>query len=204
MRGCPNGCRFCPAGQFYKPYRQKQFKTIREEVKQHIEEFGYREVTLSSLSSGDHPLLKKMIKELNREWSSNHISFSLPSLKVNSFSLDIIEELSGVRKSGLTFAIETPLEMWKKSMNKEVTIDQVIAILLEAKKRGWRLAKFYFMVGLPFVPAEEEHAAIIDFLTQVYQATKINMHINVGAFIPKPHTPFQWATLNPPELSNNI
>ncbi len=202
MRGCPNGCRFCHAGQFYKPYRQKQFKTIREEVKQHIEEFGYREVTLSSLSSGDHPLLKKMIKELNREWSSNHISFSLPSLKVNSFSLDIIEELSGVRKSGLTFAIETPLEMWQKSMNKEVPIDQVIAILLEAKKRGWRLAKFYFMVGLPFVPAEEEHAAIIDFLTQVYQATKINMHINVGAFIPKPHTPFQWATLNPPELSN--
>lgn len=202
MRGCPNGCRFCHAGQFYKPHRQKSFKTIREEVEQHIREFGYREVTLSSLSSGDHPLLKTMIKELNREWSPHHISFSLPSLKVDSFSLDIIEELSGVRKSGLTFAIETPLEMWQRSMNKEVPIDQVIAILLEAKKRGWRLAKFYFMVGLPFVPPQEEQAAIIDFLTQVHQATKINMHINVGAFIPKPHTPFQWAKLNSPEVSN--
>ena len=202
MRGCPNGCRFCHAGQFYKPHRQKSFKRIREEVKQHIEEFGYREVTLSSLSSGDHPLLKTMIQELNREWSPHHISFSLTSLKVDSFALDIIEELSGVRKSGLTFAIETPLEMWQKSMNKEVPIDQVIAILHEAKRRGWRLAKFYFMVGLPFVPVEEEQEAIIAFLKEVHQATKINMHINIGTFIPKPHTPFQWASLMPPEEAN--
>ncbi len=203
MRGCPNGCRFCHAGQFYKPHRQKSFAALREEVEQHIKEFGYREVTLSSLSSGDHPLLKTMIRELNRQWSPHHISFSLPSLKVDSFSLDIIEELSGVRKSGLTFAIETPLEMWQKSMNKEVPIEQVIAILLEAKKRGWRLAKFYFMVGLPFVPTEEEQEAIIAFLKEVHQATKINMHINIGTFIPKPHTPFQWATLMAPEEANN-
>ncbi len=203
MRGCPNGCRFCHAGQFYKPHRQKSFQSIREEVKQHIKEFGYREVTLSSLSSGDHPLLKTMIQELNRQWSPHHISFSLPSLKVDSFALDIIEELSGVRKSGLTFAIETPLEMWQKSMNKEVPIEQVIAILHEAKRRGWRLAKFYFMVGLPFVPVEEEQEAIIAFLKEVHQATKINMHINIGTFIPKPHTPFQWATLMPPEEANN-
>ncbi len=193
MRGCPNGCRFCHAGQFYKPYRQKEFRTVYGEIRQQVEEFGYREVTLSSLSSGDHPQLPQMIEKLNKDFSPHHVSFALPSLKVSTFNLSVLERLNEVRKSGLTFAIETPMEGWQKSINKEVSLESVVEIIREAKRRGWKLAKFYFMVGLPFTDVEKEEEAIVSFLREVRQQTKINMNINIGTFIPKPHTPFQWA-----------
>ena len=201
MRGCPNSCRFCHAGQYYKPYRQKQYETIRDQVQQNVHDFGFREVTLSSLSSGDHPYIKEIIESLNAEFSADHVSFSLPSLKVSSFSLGILEQLSEVRKSGLTFAIETPNKSWQKAMNKEVPIEQVIAIAREAKSRGWKLAKFYFMIGLPFVDRELESQAIVDYLVEVYEASHLNMNINIGTFIPKPHTPFQWAAQLTPQQS---
>lgn len=193
MRGCPNGCRFCHAGQFYKPYRQRNLNTVYELVKQNVNEFGYREITLSSLSSGDYPNLDLLMKRLNGEFKHREISFSLPSLKVSSFSLGILEQLSEVRKSGLTFAIETPDLQDQRSMNKEVPLDQIISIIKEAKTHGWRLAKFYFMVGLPFVDKEKEQENIVNFLSQIFKETKINMNINIGTFIPKPLTPFQWS-----------
>ncbi len=193
MRGCPNGCRFCHAGQFYKPYRQKELATVYREARQQVERFGYREVTLSSLSSGDHPQLQEMIHELNRDFSSHHVSFSLPSLKVSTFNLSILESLNEVRKSGLTFAIETPLSQWQRSVNKEVSVESVIEIIQEAKKRGWKLAKFYFMVGLPGTDPAIEGPAIVDFLARVREQTRIGMNINIGTFIPKAHTPYQWA-----------
>ena len=192
MRGCPNGCRFCHAGQYYKPYRQKLYRSMKQEVEQYVHQLGYREITLSSLSSGDHPYIKELIETLNAEYTPQHISFSLPSLKVTSFSLGILEELSQVRKSGLTFAIETPKLAWQRAMNKEVPLEQVIEIAKEARSRGWKLAKFYFMVGLPFVDRDEENQAIVDYLGAIYDATRMNMNINIGTFIPKPHTPFQW------------
>jgi len=201
MRGCPNGCRFCHAGQYYKPYRQKHYGAIKRQVEQHIHEFGYREITLSSLSSGDHPQIGSMIENLNTAYVPEHISFSLPSLKVSSFSLGILEKLSEVRKSGLTFAIETPLPRWQRAMNKEVPVEQVVSIIREAKSRGWRLAKFYFMVGLPFIDPQEEKQAIIDFLKEIADSTRIGMNINIGTFIPKPHTPFQWAPQMHPDFS---
>jgi radical SAM-linked protein len=201
MRGCPNGCRFCHAGQFYKPYRQKQYSTIKAQVDQNIYDFGFREITLSSLSSGDHAYIKELIDMLNAEYSAEHVSFSLPSLKVSSFSLDILEKLSKVRKSGLTFAIETPLPEWQRAINKDVPVERVIEIAREAKRRGWKLAKFYFMVGLPFIDREVENEAIVEYLAKVHDATHINMNINIGTFIPKPHTPFQWARQLRPEES---
>ena len=142
-----------------------------------------------------------MIEVLNSEYRDRNISFSLPSLKVTSFSLDILEELSEVRKSGLTFAIETPVAGWQNTMNKPVPLEQVIKIAQEAKGRGWRLAKFYFMVGLPFVDREVENEAIVDYLGAIWDATHLNMNINIGTFIPKPHTPFQWAAQMRPEES---
>lgn len=201
MRGCPNGCRFCHAGQYYKPYRQKLYETIKEEVSHYVDTLGYREVTLSSLSSGDHPYIKEIIETLNAEFSPKHISFALPSLKVNSFSLGILEQLSEVRKSGLTFAIETPKESWQLAMNKPVPLEQVIGIAKEAKSRGWKLAKFYFMIGLPLVDREEENQAIVDYLGAIWDETHIRMNINIGTFIPKPHTPFQWCAQLTPEQS---
>lgn len=192
MRGCPNGCRFCHAGQYYKPYRQRSLSTVHDLVKQEVKDFGYREITLASLSSGDYPDLDVLIALLNNEFAPDKVSFSLPSLKVNTFALDILQQISEVRKSGLTFAIETPLVKWQHAMNKEVPVEQVISIIQEAKQRGWRLAKFYFMVGLPFINPSEEEAAIVDYLSKIHQATRINMSINIGTFIPKAHTPFQW------------
>lgn len=201
MRGCPNGCRFCHAGEYYKPYRQRLYSTLHAQVEQNVSDFGYREVTLSSLSSGDYPYIKELIEALNGEYAPRHVSFSLPSLKVNTFSLGILEQLSEVRKSGLTFAIETPKEAWQRAMNKVVPVEQVIEIAREAKSRGWKLAKFYFMVGLPLVDREEENQAIVDYLGAIYDATKINMNINIGTFIPKAHTPFQWCAQLRPEES---
>ncbi|MCR4676508.1 MAG: TIGR03960 family B12-binding radical SAM protein [Sphaerochaetaceae bacterium] len=193
MRGCPNGCRFCHAGQYYKPFRQRNLKRVYELVKQNIDQFGYDEITLSSLSSGDYPDLDLLIKALNTSFKSRGVSFSLPSLKVSSFSLDILEQLAEVRKSGLTFAIETPDILDQRSMNKEVPVEQVIEIIREAKARGWKLAKFYFMTGLPIVDRKTEQQSIVAFLSRIRQETKINMNINIGTFIPKAHTSFQWA-----------
>ena len=192
MRGCPNGCRFCHAGQFYKPFRQRSLKTVFDLVSQTVDQLGYREITLSSLSSGDYPDLDKLIKALNDKYRGRNISFSLPSLRVSTFSLNILEQLSEVRKSGLTFAIETPRLEDQRRLNKEVPLESIISIIQEAKGRGWKLAKFYFMVGLPFIDRETEQQNLVDFLVAIRNATKINMNINIGTFIPKAHTPFQW------------
>lgn len=192
MRGCPNGCRFCHAGQYYKPFRQRSLSTVSKIVDQAVNQMGYREITLSSLSSGDYPDLDKLISAFNCAYKERNISFSLPSLRVSTFSLNILEQLSEVRKSGLTFAIETPLLENQRSNNKEVPLDAIISIIKEARARGWKLAKFYFMVGLPFVDVETEQQSLVDFLSAIRIATKINMNINIGTFIPKAHTPYQW------------
>ena len=193
MRGCPNGCRFCHAGFYYRPQRIKPYKVIREEVADLVETGGYREITLSSLSSGDYPGIEGLLDALNGEWAGRGISFQLPSLKISTFTLPLIEKLSETRKSGLTFAVETPNDAWQRIINKEVTLDQTIAILREAKAKGFKLAKFYFMIGLP-VPggAKSEAEEIVWFFSCLFSQVQIQLHVNIGIFVPKPHTPFQW------------
>ena len=194
MRGCPNGCRFCHAGYFYRPFRIKETQIILEEVDNLIKKSGYREITLSSLSSGDYKDIDKLIKYLNTKYSNLHVSFALPSLRVNSFTLSVLKELSVVRKSGLTFAVETPEIECQKIINKSVTLEKTISILKEAKKLGWKKAKFYFMVGLPVNEKQidkTEEESIVDFLREVKFISKMNLSVNVACFIPKPHTPFE-------------
>ncbi len=195
MRGCPNGCRFCHAGYFYRPYRQKSFSAIIEEADFLVHGLGYREITLSSLSSGDYVRLHELVKLLNTRYEGLGVSFALPSLHVNSFTLPLLQEVSKIRKSGLTFAVETPKLEWQKSINKEVTAEKVTEILLEARSKGWNLAKFYFMVGLPehLYEGADEAEAIIEYLQQVRNVTKFKLNVNIGTFIPKPHTPYQWS-----------
>jgi radical SAM superfamily enzyme YgiQ (UPF0313 family) len=202
MRGCPNGCRFCHAGYWYRPARQKNASLVVEEAGSLIKSGGYREITLSSLSSANYQYLEDLLDHLNAKYSSHHVSFQLPSLRVSSFSLNLLEKISLVRKSGLTFAVETPSDFWQMAINKQVSEEDVVSILGEAKKRGWKGAKFYFMVGLPLVESsikdkeesssfeEEEIAA---FVETVARQTRMSFNINIGTFVPKPHTPFQWA-----------
>ncbi|MBI9108726.1 MAG: DUF2344 domain-containing protein [Spirochaetales bacterium] len=193
MRGCPNGCRFCHAGIFYRPFREKGVDLILSEVDSLIASCGYRQITLSSLSSGDYHNIKDIIRILNSRYQHQKISFSFPSIRVNSFTLPLISEISKVRKSGLTFAIETPSAVHQRGLNKEAPIERIIEILKEAKRMGWNKAKFYFMLGLPFFENEDESDSIIDFLREVGRELKMLLNINIGTFIPKPHTPFQWS-----------
>jgi radical SAM-linked protein len=192
MRGCPNGCRFCHAGFWYRPMRQKSREQIVSHVREIVTKGGWQQVCLSSLSSGDYCGVGELVDDLNREFSSLHVSFQMPSLRVSSFSLDLLEKISVTRKSGLTFAVETPQEAWQMAVNKEVTRNSVATILEEAKKRGWKSAKFYFMIGLPLPPAQKnEEEEIVDFIADVGRRTRMRFNINVGIFNPKPHTPYQ-------------
>lgn len=194
MRGCPNGCRFCHAGYFYRPQRVKPAKQIEAEVAALVEDAGYREITLSSLSSGDYPDITGLFRSLNARWKDRSVSFQLPSLKVDSFTLPLLSELSEVRKSGLTFAVETPVEQWQGSINKIVSFEKVASILKEAKQYGFKSAKFYFMIGLPLPgKGRGEGEAIVDFLKRIAQVERIALNVNIGTFIPKPHTPYERA-----------
>jgi radical SAM superfamily enzyme YgiQ (UPF0313 family) len=199
MRGCPNGCRFCHAGVWYRPMRQKDARVVAAEADAFVRAGGYREISLSSLSTGDYRYIDALLETLNRIYGPDRVSFQLPSLRVSTFSLPILEKVSAVRKSGLTFAVETPVDAWQLAINKEVSRDSVTAILKEARKNGWRGAKFYFMIGLPVgcsrgdpgVGREEDE--IVAFIRDVARKTGMNFNINIGAFVPKPHTPYQWA-----------
>jgi radical SAM superfamily enzyme YgiQ (UPF0313 family) len=196
MRGCPNGCRFCHAGFWYRPMRQKNNRIIINQVNDMVTKGGWHEISLSSLSSGDYNGIGELVENLNKIYKDKRISFQLPSLKVSGFSLNLLEKISVTRKSGITFAVETPRDLWQMAINKEVTRNSVISILTEAKKRGWKSAKFYFMIGLPKPEADDasdicEEQEITDFIIDVGRKTKMHFNINVGIFVPKPHTPYQ-------------
>ncbi|AEF83796.1 radical SAM domain protein [Treponema primitia ZAS-2] len=194
MRGCPNGCRFCHAGFWYRPMRQKSADQVLEEAEAFVSQGGYREISLSSLSSGDYRHIEGLVDSLNRRFGDRHISFQLPSLKVSTFSLPLLGKISEVRKSGLTFAVETPAESWQAGINKTVSRDDVDAILRTARKSGWRKAKFYFMIGLPLDTLDRtEEEEITNFILDLGQRTGMHFNINVGVFVPKPHTPYERA-----------
>ncbi len=205
MRGCPHGCRFCHAGVFYRPYRMKPVEAIIAEAEFLVDTYGYRDITLSSLSSGDYSEIGRLVNELNAHFVGRGVSFALPSLRVSSFTLPIIGGLAAVKKSGLTFAVETPTEWGQLVLNKQVSRQNCVEILREAKRLGWRVAKFYFMIGLP-VDAQEGHEqldvaetalqearAIVEFVSSVQSEVGININLTVNTFVPKPHTSFQWA-----------
>ncbi len=193
MRGCPNACRFCHATVLYRPSRMKRAGVIREEVRELVESAGYRHVTLSSLSSGDFPGMHALVLDLNARYAARKVSFSLPSLRVDSLALELLKEISEVRKSGLTFAVETAVPQWQREVRKTVALDKVIDLMREAKAQGWRAAKFYFMVGLPPSFDQDESSRMVEFLRAVRDATGMSLNVNVAAFIPKPHTPWQRA-----------
>lgn len=205
MRGCPQGCRFCHAGNFYRPYRMKSIEQIVVEVRWLVDRLGYREISLSSLSTGDYGDIVGLVQQLNLEFAGRGVSFSLPSLRVNSITLPIFEEISRGKRSGITFAIESAADEDQRIVNKLVPVERVIEIAREARVRGWQHAKLYFMIGLPVGEPEHEGLRIADYVTQLRRAVPMEYIVNVGTFVPKPHTPFQWdKQLSPNEAHRQI
>lgn len=190
MRGCPNKCRFCQAGIIYKPYREKNLTNIFNGIEKGIKNQGVTEVTLSSLSSGDYSRIIDLTEQFNRLYKNKNISFSLPSIKVESFNIELLEKISSVRKSGLTFAVESGSIDGQISLNKPVMLDKVKEIIQYASKNGWNLIKLYFMIGLPHISNEKE--VIIDFIESILKIDRrLNLNINIATFVPKPHTPYE-------------
>ncbi|MEV4168907.1 TIGR03960 family B12-binding radical SAM protein [Nonomuraea sp. NPDC049709] len=200
FRGCTRGCRFCQAGMITRPVRERSITTIGAMVENGIKESGFNEVGLLSLSSADHSEIADVAKGLADRYEGTNTSLSLPSTRVDAFNIDLANEFSrNGRRSGLTFAPEGGSERMRKVINKMVTEEDLIRTVTTAYSQGWRQVKLYFMCGLP-TEMDEDVLGIADLAKKVIQAGReatgsrdIRCTVSIGGFVPKPHTPFQWA-----------
>jgi radical SAM family uncharacterized protein len=200
FRGCTRGCRFCQAGMITRPVRERSKEGIAAMVKDGLERTGYEEVGLLSLSSADHSEIGELAHELADTYESSQTSLSLPSTRVDAFNVDLANELSrNGRRSGLTFAPEGGSERMRKVINKMVTEEDLIRTVTTAYAAGWRQVKLYFMCGLP-TETDEDVLQIAELAREVIKAGRevtgskdIRCTVSIGGFVPKPHTPFQWA-----------
>jgi radical SAM superfamily enzyme YgiQ (UPF0313 family) len=200
FRGCTRGCRFCQAGMITRPVRERSITGIGEMVEAGLAATGYEEVGLLSLSSADHTEIADIAKGLADRYEGTNTSLSLPSTRVDAFNIDLANELSrNGRRSGLTFAPEGGSERMRKVINKMVTEEDLIRTVTAAYSAGWRQVKLYFMCGLP-TETDEDVLQIAELARKVIQAGReasgtrdIRCTVSIGGFVPKPHTPFQWA-----------
>lgn len=201
FRGCIRGCRFCQAGFIYRPIREKSVETINKQAKALIDSTGYDEISLCSLSTSDHSNVNEMLNSLIDWTVRDKINLSLPSLRVDNFSDELVDKLNKVRKSGLTFAPEAGTQRLRDVINKNVTEEEVIRTCNKAFDNGWTSVKLYFMMGLP-TETMEDIEGIADLGMKVVEAfaknpnkqkgTGVQVSISCASFIPKPFTPFQW------------
>ena len=206
FRGCTRGCRFCQAGMITRPVRERSITTIGDMVEQGVAASGFGEVGLLSLSSADHSEINDIAKGLADRYEGANLGLSLPSTRVDAFNVTLANEFSrGGRRSGLTFAPEGGTERMRKVINKMVTEEDLIRTVTTAYSSGWRQVKLYFMCGLP-TEADEDVVAIADLARKVIKAGReaaghrdVRCTVSIGGFVPKPHTPFQWAAQAPHE-----
>lgn len=197
MRGCTRGCRFCHAGMVTRPVRERPVQEIMDAIAKIVENTGFEEISLLSLSSSDYVWVEELAEEVNRVYKGAGLSLSLPSLRIESASADLLEKIGGTRRSGFTFAPEAATEKMRDIINKYVPDEQVIETAKDVYSRGWRTIKFYFMIGHPDETTEDVQA-IIDLCVRTLKAgtqilgKKATLNVGVSTFIPKPHTPFQW------------
>lgn len=200
FRGCVRGCRFCQAGHIYRPIRSKKPETLIEQGKELLKSTGQQELTLLSLSTSDYRELPKLCDGLLEYCEVRSIGLSLPSLRADNFSMEIMEKLQKVRKSGLTFAVEGGSQRLRDSINKNVTQDDLLNTCAIAFSGGWNSVKLYYMLGLP-TETDEDIVGIADMANEVLHCWRENaksknrgvrITISTSCFIPKPHTPFQW------------
>ena len=200
FRGCTRGCRFCQAGMITRPVRERSIETIGAMVENGIRSTGFEEVGLLSLSSADHTEIAEVAKGLADRYADSNVSLSLPSTRVDAFNITLANEFSrNGRRSGLTFAPEGGSERMRKVINKMVSEEDLIRTVATAYSHGWRQVKLYFMCGLP-TETDEDVLAIADLAKlviakgrEVTGRNDIRCTVSIGGFVPKPHTPFQWA-----------
>ena len=204
QRGCIRGCRFCQAGQIYRPVRERDVETLKKYALEMLKNTGHEEISLSSLSSSDYSRLPELIDFLIEKCGTQHVNISLPSLRIDAFSLDVMSKVQDIKKSSLTFAPEAGSQRLRNVINKGLTEEDIIRGSTMAFEGGWTRVKLYFMLGLP-TETEEDIKGIADlankiaaaFFETVPKEKRVNGRVQIVAstsfFVPKPFTPFQWA-----------
>lgn len=208
FRGCTRGCRFCQAGMIYRPVRERKKETIRELAKAQLENTGHDELSLLSLSTSDYSRFEDLALELMEMCKGQNVALSLPSLRLDSFSFKVLEEIQGYRKSGLTFAPEAGSQRLRDVINKNITEENIYGAVGQAIELGWEHIKLYFMAGLPTETYEDldgireiaEKIMEINYRIRGRKGGRFRVTISVSNFVPKPHTPFQWAAQDTPEM----
>lgn len=198
FRGCSRGCRFCQAGICYRPARERTEENLRRTARKLIDASGYDEMSLTSLSSADYSCLNRLVDDLQKDFSAEKINFSLPSLRIDSFSIELAEKLQAVRKSGLTFAPEAGTQRLRDVINKNVTEENLLQACAAAFEKGWKTVKLYFMMGLPTETDEdilgisELAQKVANLYREITHRRDVKVTVSVSCFVPKPFTPFQW------------
>lgn len=210
MRGCIRGCRFCQAGQIYRPVRERSVDYLKNLAKELLKNTGHEEITLSSLSSSDYSAIEELVSYLIEDCNEKKVNIALPSLRIDQFSVDVMSKVQDIKKSSLTFAPEAGSQRMRDVINKGLTEEQILNGAALAFKGGWTKVKLYFMLGLPF--EEESDIEGIASLANAIAATfydtvpkeervngKVQINVSTSFFIPKPFTPFQWAVMGTSE-----
>lgn len=203
FRGCQRSCRFCQAGMITRPTRERPAEQVQEMVREGLKSTGFEDVSLLSLSSADHSEIAPLLAEMANEYSSEKVSLSLPSLRVDAFTVGLAADIQAVKRTGLTFAPEAGTWRLRQVINKTVTDSDLFSAVEAAFSQGWRRIKLYFMIGLPTETDEDVIAiaklgrAVVEIGRKYHKGASVTL--SVGAFVPKPHTPFQWAAMDRPE-----
>lgn len=209
MRGCIRGCRFCQAGMIYRPTRQKNVDMLKKYAKEMLKNTGYEEINLSSLSSSDYDKLDELLTFLIEMRDNDHVNVSLPSLRVDAFSLDVMSKVQDIKKSSLTFACEAGTQRLRNVINKGLTEEYIMEGCRQAFVGGWDKVKLYFMLGLP-TETEEDMLGIAELSQRISECFfdnvpkeqrngRVMITASASYFVPKPFTPFQWASMIRPE-----
>jgi radical SAM family uncharacterized protein len=214
FRGCTRGCRFCQAGMIYRPVRERTQALIRENIEKQLANTGYDELSLLSLSTSDYSGIEFLVTRLMEFCKKENVSLSIPSLRLDSFSLRVLEEIQEYKKTGLTFAPEAGSQRLRDVINKTVTEEEIFTAVREAARLGWQHVKFYFMIGLP-TETDADLDAVAEIARRALDVARgaqeqgkrhFSLTVSVSNFIPKAHTPFQWAAQDSPDrlLEKNL
>ncbi len=206
-RGCTRGCRFCQAGMIYRPVRERSVQTLMSQADRALWQTGYEDLSLLSLSTGDHSCIESLVHLLMERCADDHVAISLPSLRAGTLTPELMKLIKMVRKTGFTIAPEAGSQRLRNVINKNIDEAEILETVENAFRMGWQVIKLYFMIGLP-TETDADLAAMVDLVQRLRklkrpQGRRGQINVSVATFIPKPHTPFQWFGQEPPESARN-